>query len=106
MSTLGAMIRLGYLDFDLVFEVVTFPDQFWNESEELRQFMADNWSGPDQPLSDLWSNFAYLRERYHEERARIAAAKAPPARSAKSEGYPARSALRKLMIPEAIALAS
>ncbi len=66
---LGAMVKLGYIDFDLIFEVITFPDDFWDATEPLVRVMRDHWGGPEKPLPDLWINFEYLRERYHEKRA-------------------------------------
>lgn len=73
---LGAMIRLGYVDFDLVFEVITFPDDFWNETEPVVTMIRENWKGPGQPLPDLWKNFRHLRELYYARRAEEAAAAA------------------------------
>ncbi len=65
---LGALVRTNYIDFNLVYEVVPFPDTFWAASDELRTRARGNWDGK-QPLKDFWSNFEYLRSRYCERRA-------------------------------------
>ncbi len=66
---LGAMLKLGYVDFDLIFEVVSFPDDFWDSTQPLMTVIRENWGGEGKPLPDLWVNFGYLRERYHKQRA-------------------------------------
>lgn len=66
---IGAMVNLEYIDFDLVFEVITFPDDFWDSSETVMAAIRKNWNGKDKPLPDLWKNFSYLRDRYHRQRA-------------------------------------
>lgn len=66
---IGAMVNLEYIDFDLVFEVITFPDDFWDSTEPVMAAIRKNWNGKGKPLPDLWKNFAYLRDRYHRQRA-------------------------------------
>ena len=67
---LGAMVKLDYVDFDLVYEIVPFPDDFWNATTGLREAAATNWDR-DTGLRDFWSNFAYLKARYDEKRKRV-----------------------------------
>ena len=67
---MGAEIKLGYLDFNLVFEVVPFPDEFWENTRKLRTALRDHWSGNEQ-LPDLWDNFASMCELYRERRHRL-----------------------------------
>lgn len=72
---LGAMLRLGYIDFDLIFEVVAFPDDFWDAAQPYLTVIRENWSGPGKPLPDLWKNFGHLKESYYVQRAANKAAK-------------------------------
>jgi hypothetical protein len=67
---LGAILRLGYLDFDILFEIVPFPDKFWTDTAALRQKLRENWRGERQSLPDLLDNFRWLCKRYEKERAR------------------------------------
>jgi hypothetical protein len=66
---LGAIVELGYLPFDLVFEVVTFPDQFWRSSHQLRSMIGENWHAPGMPLSDFQRTVGSLSQRYQALRA-------------------------------------
>jgi hypothetical protein len=67
---MGLLVKFGYLDFDLIYEVVPFPDNFWNETSEFRETVQKhNWSG-HKGLPDFWKNFSYLQERYIERRLR------------------------------------
>lgn len=86
---LGVMIRLGYVEFRPIFEVVSFPDDLWNAAEAsglLRLIREENWNGAGQPLSDFWSNFEYLRTCYQQARQGLPlpgeTPSAPPARAA------------------------
>jgi hypothetical protein len=51
-----------------LFEIIPFPDEFWNESREWRYQIRDNWRGAGKPLNDFWANFKYLCDRYHAQR--------------------------------------
>ena len=82
---LGAMVKLGYIDFDLIFEVISFPDKFWDSSEPLMNMIRQNWGGKGQPLPDLWINFRFLREKYHQQRA-LNKEQASPDKKATSKG--------------------
>jgi hypothetical protein len=78
---LGVMIRLGYVEFEPIFEVISFPDELWAEMEAsglLASIREHSWNAPDQPLPDFWSNFGHLRDLYAAARARHAAARPSP----------------------------
>ena len=61
---LGTAIRLGYLDFDVVFEVITFPDEFWTKSKPYREIIRKNYKAKGDPLPDFWANFEALEKQY------------------------------------------
>ena len=68
---LGVMVRLGYVEFEPIFEVVSFPDALWDAAKEsglLKMVREENWNGPGEPLPDFWRNFEYLRTCYHAAR--------------------------------------
>lgn len=65
---LGALVRLGYVDFDLVYEIIPFPDQFWEATAPVRAGARTNWSG-GKGLPDFWKNFEYLKTLYDKQRA-------------------------------------
>ena len=65
---LGALVKLDYIDFPLVFEVLAFPDDFLDETQKLRQRIQDEWDGSGKRNKEFWKNFLYLRELYREER--------------------------------------
>jgi hypothetical protein len=67
---IGAELKLGYLDFNLVYEIIPFPDDFWERTRTLRKSLRDNWEGKGKPLPDLWSNFGYLCDLYRTQRRR------------------------------------
>lgn len=67
---MGLYVRLEYLDFPLVYEVVSFPDEFWAQTADFRErVQKDNWSASGSALPDFWKNFAYLEQRFQEQRA-------------------------------------
>lgn len=68
---LGSVIDLGYLDFDIVFDVIAFPDQFWSKTATTRNLLRDNWGGKGQALPDFQSAFRRLCGRYYAERKRL-----------------------------------
>ncbi len=58
----GMLVRKDLIDFELMFEVLPFPDKFWIDTEEFRQAMRDvSYAG-------FWDNFSYLREQYIDAR--------------------------------------
>jgi hypothetical protein len=68
-EVLATLVKLEYLDFDLVFETIPFPDDFWNATEQFRmELRTKNWTSKGQGLPDFWGNLDYLRVRYDEAR--------------------------------------
>lgn len=66
---LATLVKLEYMDFDLVFETIPFPDDFWNATEQFRnELRTRNWSGPGRGLPDFWGNLDYLKQRYEIQR--------------------------------------
>lgn len=65
---LSSLIKLGYLEFDAIFEVVPFPDQFWYASSQIREVLQDNWYGPGKEMPDFLDNIKWLHENYVRER--------------------------------------
>jgi len=65
---IGAFVQLGYLDFDLFFCVVAFPDSFWKISEPYRNTIAKNWSEEKGELKDFDSGMSNLYNLYKEKR--------------------------------------
>ena len=71
---MGALIKLEYIDFDLLYEVIPFPDDFWNRTSAFRDELRSNDWDEDGGLPDFWENFEHLYDLY--EKARDADCKA------------------------------
>lgn len=67
-DTVGALMNGRYLDFDLYYQIVSFPDDFYDKTRELREKIKNNWEDKGKPLKDFLSNFENLRKRYETER--------------------------------------
>ena len=75
----GSLVKNGYLDFNLYFEVFAFPDKFWDKSKDLRDTIKQNWGGKggkdekghNAQLNDFLSNTEYLGNRYKDKRSSI-----------------------------------
>jgi hypothetical protein len=68
---LGVMVRLGYVEFEPIFEVISFPDELWEEMEAsglLPMIRTESWSAPGEPMPDFWVNFQHLRSCYEAAR--------------------------------------
>lgn len=65
---MGALVKLGYIDFPLIFEIIAFPDAYMDAVEPVRKLVADNWKGPGQGLPDLGSNIRFLKSCYEKSR--------------------------------------
>jgi hypothetical protein len=65
---MGALVKLGYVDFPLIFEVVAFPDAYMEAVEPLRAAIAANWKGAGRELPDLGANIKYLKSCYEMSR--------------------------------------
>ena len=61
---MGALLKLGYVEFPLIFEIIAYPDMYMERVERVREAVARDWKGPGQPLPDLGSNIQYLRACY------------------------------------------
>jgi hypothetical protein len=65
---MGALVKLDYIDFDLLYAVVPFPDDFWTETEAFREELrVRNWD-TDGGLPDFWENFEFLGTLYDQAR--------------------------------------
>ncbi len=73
---IAVLINLQYLEFEVIFDIITFPDNFWKNSFALRQLIAKNWNGTNQPLDDFLSGFRSLCKKYQYERSRLGYASA------------------------------
>ena len=62
------LVKLGYIDFPLIFEIIAFPDAYMDAVEPVRKLVADNWKGPGQGLPDLGSNIRFLKSCYDKSR--------------------------------------
>jgi hypothetical protein len=70
-DTVGALMNGRYLDFDLYYQIVSFPDDFYVETRELREKIKNNWYSKDikdRVLKDFLSNLESLRKRYETQR--------------------------------------
>ncbi|MGM9512969.1 hypothetical protein ACS5PK_01820 [Roseateles sp. DB2] len=65
---LGALVKLGYIEFPLVYEIIAFPDDYMDRIDPLRQALAAHWKGPEKPLNDLGANIQWLRACYEYSR--------------------------------------
>lgn len=63
----GALVKTGYLDFNLYYEVFAFPDKFWDKSKDLRYAIKYNWNA-DGKLPDFLCNIEYLHNRFKNKR--------------------------------------
>jgi len=65
---MGALVKLGYVEFPLIFEIIAYPDAYMRRVEPVRAAIAKNWKGPGDPLPDLGSNIQYLGRCYEASR--------------------------------------
>ena len=89
-DVLGALVRQGYLDFDFVYTVVIFPDDFWDRTREYRRLIQTRWdvnttskdtncgkaveARPQDCYDakpDFWANFSWLRDQVLKQRRKI-----------------------------------
>ena len=61
---LGALVKLEYVEFALIFEIIAFPDDYMAAVKPLRDAVAANWKGLGKPLPDFGSNIEFLRSCY------------------------------------------
>lgn len=62
-EVVGALVKGHYIDFDLYYNVVSFPADFYNITKDLRAYLKEKWDG-EKPLPDFLINFEYLKERF------------------------------------------
>ena len=70
---LGTLIRFGAVDFELVFQLVTFPSDFQETTKPLQQFLSDHWFElrsdlTAKKLRDFGFNLAELEKNYEARR--------------------------------------
>ena len=65
---MGALVKLGHIDFSLIFEIIAFPDSYMEAVESVRSELAANWKGIGKALPDLGSNIAFLKLCYEKSR--------------------------------------
>lgn len=58
----GVLVRNGIIDLDLLFEILPFPERFWQRTREFRTAMQE------MTYEHFWDNFEDLRERYARKR--------------------------------------
>jgi cytochrome c len=64
-EVLGAFIRTGYVDVDLIYSILDFPTTFWERTTKFRHMVRnENWNGVGSPLPDFWENFEWLGGQY------------------------------------------
>lgn len=61
---IGVLVKHKMLPFKLVFDLITFPDDIWSNSQDLIKVMRECW------LPDFWENFEFLHDKYMLERMR------------------------------------
>jgi hypothetical protein len=61
---MGALVKLEYVEFPLIFEIIAFPDAYMKSVQPVRAEIAANWKGPGKPLTDLGSNIDFLQRCY------------------------------------------
>lgn len=59
---LGMLVKYDLIPFKLVFDLITWPDDFWNESYYIRELVRKHW------LPDFWENAEYLHDLFMNER--------------------------------------
>lgn len=66
---IATLVKLDYVDFNLIYQTIPFPDEIWTTTEEFRtELRTKNWSRPGKGLPDFWKSLDYLKERYDEAR--------------------------------------
>ncbi len=65
---LGALTKLGYVEFPLIFEIIPFPDTYMRSVEPLNNSLRKNWRGVGKELPALWANISYLKNCFETSR--------------------------------------
>ncbi|PTT76906.1 hypothetical protein DBR42_26165 [Pelomonas sp. HMWF004] len=65
---LGALVKLGYIEFPLVFAIIAYPDEYMERTASMQKALAANWKGPGRPLNDLGASIHWLQRCYEHSR--------------------------------------
>jgi len=66
---IATLVKLDYVDFNLIYQTIPFPYEMWNATTEFRTVLrTKNWSGEGQGLRDFWINSEELKARYDAKR--------------------------------------
>ncbi|MDT8998222.1 hypothetical protein RQP53_02915 [Paucibacter sp. APW11] len=65
---LGALVKLRYIEFPLVFEIIAFPDEYMEATASAQAALAASWYGPNKPLKDFGANIRWLQRCYQHSR--------------------------------------
>ena len=63
---LAALIRTDYLDFEIIYESIPFPNAFWEDTTTMRLTLKENWYGEREPLNGFLKNMSWLHDRYQD----------------------------------------
>jgi len=71
---LATLIRFGEVDFELVFQLITFPSDFADATRDLQKFLRDHWfelnkDPKKRQLCDFGANLDQLEKNYNLKRA-------------------------------------
>lgn len=59
---IGVLVKHNILRFNLVFDLIRYPDPFWDEAQPLMTKMREVY------VKDFWKNAQDLQNKYHEKR--------------------------------------
>lgn len=65
---LGLLIRYDAIDFELVYQSITFPNDFVEASEPLSRCIGENWFGRGKGIKDFSFNMDLLEKNYQRRR--------------------------------------
>lgn len=65
---LGILIRYDAIDFDLVYDVIIFPDDFVEKTGTLTDCVCRHWYGRGRPVVGFSANLYELQENYARRR--------------------------------------
>lgn len=58
----GILVKYNLIDFEILFELLPFPNKFWEDTKEFQKIMQE------LTYIDFWIHFIYLHKRYMEAR--------------------------------------
>jgi len=65
---LGALIKLHYIEFSLIYEIIDYPDEYMAATADVEAALVAHWKGPNRPLKDFGANIRWLRRCYEHSR--------------------------------------